>query len=68
MKSIVSFGFLTIFAALVIAISCQKSDNNSPEPPQNGQKEYVNASIAGTTCKRRRGKGRLIDRYFRYQW
>jgi hypothetical protein len=47
MKSIVSFGFLTIFAALVIAISCQKSDNNTPEPPQNGQKEYVNASIAG---------------------
>jgi hypothetical protein len=47
MKSIVSFGFLTIVAALVIAISCQKSDNNTPEPPQPGQKEYVTASIAG---------------------
>jgi hypothetical protein len=47
MKSIVSLGFLTIIAALVIAISCQKSDNNKPEPPQPGQKEYVTASIAG---------------------
>lgn len=47
MKSIVSIGFLTIIAALVIAISCQKSDNNKPEPPQPGQKEYVTASIAG---------------------
>jgi hypothetical protein len=47
MKSIVSLGFLTIFAALVIAISCQKSESNAPEPPQGGEKEYVNASIAG---------------------
>lgn len=47
MKSIVSLGILTMFAALVIAISCQKSNNNTPEPPQPGQKEFVTASIAG---------------------
>jgi hypothetical protein len=51
MKSIISLGFLTIVAALIIAISCQKSANGDIEtpqgPPQGGQKEYVNASISG---------------------
>lgn len=52
MKSIISFGFLTIVAALVIAISCQKTatgDLPTTPPPAGGgeQKEFVIASIAG---------------------
>ncbi|MCS3795221.1 carboxypeptidase-like regulatory domain-containing protein [Niastella sp. OAS944] len=53
MKSIISFGFLTIVAALIIAISCQKAatgDLTTTPPPTGGggeQKEFVIASIAG---------------------
>lgn len=47
MKSIISLGVLTAIIAVVIAISCQKSAKDVPDTPNGGQKEFVNAGIAG---------------------
>src|ERR1051325_8824092 len=47
MKKILSFGFATIIAALLIVISCKKSDDNAPDNPNNKPIEYVTAGISG---------------------
>jgi hypothetical protein len=49
MRSILPIGFLTLITGILIAISCQKSDNNEPVTPPVTNKpiEYVTASISG---------------------
>jgi hypothetical protein len=46
MKAVFKISFLTVLTALIVIISCQKSKNNTPEPPNN-EKEYVTASLTG---------------------
>src|ERR1043165_4336937 len=46
MKKILSFGFAAAIVALLIVFSCQKSDNNTPNP-NNTPVEYITASISG---------------------
>jgi hypothetical protein len=46
MKRILSIGFSIIILALLIVVSCQKSNNDIPDTPNN-EKEYVNAIITG---------------------
>src|SRR5688500_4063575 len=48
MKSILSFGFSAIIVAVLIVVSCQKSNNDTPDNPDpNKPIDYVTASISG---------------------